>query len=240
MIAAERHKKVSLQQSSLEQGIFLRSEDILTSHAFGLLRYLPHELGFGLLLRALSLPQEGPVSVTFWCLEAGTEPDILLETPSCVVLVEVKLHAAFSEGQLAREWQYLVRRAPEKRRLLVTLLPSAIAPSDIVAQIVERLPVSQHDALPTLSEVSCLTWSELGRIVLLRDGVGDAHIRAVREDFEYVLTSRGLFGRFEHWPATYPSIPRYQTWYQAGWFKQHVPDASTRNVWRTSPSFMKE
>jgi hypothetical protein len=131
MIEAVVKRKLGSSQSRAYE----RSEDLLTSTAFGLLRYLPHELGIIALLRRtrqvyfdgsdlavdsdesrneewLGMHTAVRCEFEFWPrLDQHGQPDILLRlfdnTNTCIhlVVVEVKFDAIKSGSAKKKRWR---------------------------------------------------------------------------------------------------------------------------------------
>jgi hypothetical protein len=135
MIEALLHGKLSREQESME--------DLLTSNVFGMLQYVPPELGvLPLLAEAVTVSGDHPLAslrstsnrtktkatYEFWPRWAGCEPDVVLQLlgndgSHFLIAVEAKYlsgkssQADFAEilpcDQLACEWIHLVKRANE-------------------------------------------------------------------------------------------------------------------------------
>ena len=114
MIFADIHGKLGAEGQRAHE----RSEDLLTSTAFGLLRYLPFEIGIGALLRRVRVMHfnDGLLTCTLkpdWIVSSGGlaglefwprlpgfgEPDLrlTLDRGRHVVLIEVKLYSGKSQ-----------------------------------------------------------------------------------------------------------------------------------------------
>jgi hypothetical protein len=239
MIPAERHRKILLDGAPPDRAALSRDEDLLTSHVFGLLRYLPHEQGLSRLFERLGLQVTPPVRMMFWVLDGGTEPDVLLDNDELLVLVEAKLYAGFGDNQLGREWIYLTRRAMGRRRLVVPLTPYVVSREEILGIIKEDLVrLDVGIAPPSEAEIEPLTWSDLGQAILAERGFVEPHVQAILDDLRFVLESRGVLARpFEGWPPALQSLPPCPAWYGEDWFDLDVPTADLREAWRQQAPF---
>lgn len=240
MLAAERNGKAAL---------FASSEDIVTSTVFGLVRYLPWQLGLGRVLQLLldgPMPR-APAELFFWPPGEGVEADLVIESPEAVALFEVKLDASFGPQQLGREWAWLCRRVRERprtldgetvsgRRVLATITRRALSPGELRRQVVADLKeLGSTELPPAPNEVRAVTWLELGDW-LLSDPVGFAepHVSALLEDIEYFLRSRGLrTAPFAGWPAPGRTWSACSTWYEPSYFRG-IAGAYTPSRWQLS------
>ncbi|MCB9663915.1 MAG: hypothetical protein H6732_07365 [Alphaproteobacteria bacterium] len=202
-----------------------RVEDVLTSHVFGLLRYLPVDHGIGPLLGALGLPApKGSVSVDFWPLRDGTEPDVVLRYDRMAVLVEAKLDSGFGDRQLGREWRWLAREHPRARRVLVTLTRDRLAPTAIVAQVADDLDhLDDAPPPPSSREVRSLRWREI--LPALPPPRSPAE-HAIHTDLAALLARAGERARpFQGWPPTPPTAPAHAAFFRARPFQRLVAPA---------------
>jgi hypothetical protein len=239
MIPAERHRKLALTGDAGEEAALSRSEDLLTSHVFGLLRYLPYERGLGRLLERFGLEATPPVRVVFWAQGEGVEPDVLLDAADRVVLIEAKLFSGFGENQLGREWIYLTGHANGRRRLLWTLTPYVMTKGEILRLLKDDLThLNATGDRPGEAEVGALTWSDLGLAILEGPAPAEPHVQAILDDLRFVLESRGVLARpFEGWPSAPRSMPPCPTWYGHDRRAFDAPSAAVLEAWRRGAQF---
>ncbi|WP_346855402.1 nuclease-related domain-containing protein [uncultured Draconibacterium sp.] len=137
---AEIHHKISSSGSNLSD----RLEDKLTGDVFGHLRYLPYELGLKPVLQACLFSDESANSFKevvdksnsfmykFWPHHNEGEPDLILESETDVILIEVKYHSGLSsdddiedpelsKNQLSREARILEQIKGNKNAFLIFL-----------------------------------------------------------------------------------------------------------------------
>ena len=139
---AEIHGKISRQGHNLSD----RLEDNLTGNVFGALRYLPFSQGLGHILKQTlqsnaalleNLDDDWASYIHFWPYHAEGEIDLLINFPTCIIGIEVKLFSGLSSddestdaetsrNQLSREARILHSLAPEKEKLLIFLAPDSL------------------------------------------------------------------------------------------------------------------
>ena len=137
---AEIHHKISSSGSNLSD----RLEDKLTGDVFGHLRYLPYELGLKPVLKAClfredqtsqyaeTIERAGTFIYKFWPKHAEGEPDLILESDTDIILIEVKYLSGLSsddeiedpelsKNQLSREARILEQIKGNKNAFLIFL-----------------------------------------------------------------------------------------------------------------------
>lgn len=213
------------------------AEDVLTSYVFGALRYLRPELGLLPLLHFLELPIEpkAPAHVAAWpranlslvkvddnkLTAVCCEPDVLVETPTALVVVEVKLSMRLGTepNQLPKEAIVAYQRASSRpwRLLCITpgssepqiasfrevegrLVPGAVAPlaDAVTSYFAAAADVGRSDDWPTSREVKAnvrwLPWSRLGALIaeaLERNHAAPHEVDLVNDLLD-LLRNRGL------------------------------------------------
>lgn len=161
MNIAELHGKIRKTGNNLSENM----EDLLTSHVFGNLRYIPDEKGLNPIL-SMATNSEGHFlklsgakewEYSFWPSFKHSQPDIYLENDKYKVVVEVKFHSGKSgvyEGedrlseededyayrdQLTREWMDLMERDKSKIPVLIYLTKDFLFPEDAFKQALNEL-----------------------------------------------------------------------------------------------------
>ena len=117
MLAAELRKKlgralscaVCNQTTSAES--YFGFEDVLTSNVFGALRYLDPRYGLHAVLRDVDVGSFTDATIEFWPCRNGCEPDVVIDTPETLIVVETKLRSTFGHNQLPREVLFAHHRA---------------------------------------------------------------------------------------------------------------------------------
>lgn len=181
---AEIHGKVSIQLEDTEEAgeevrkrTIERSEDVLTSNVFGTIKNVAPNVMNEILQKA-QLPEIGAWTATSWKFwprfEDGTIPDILIETDSHLLVVEVKYHSGFGRAtataapQIIRELRGGLERA--KPGQTVAYLTVTIDPiSNLEAEIEKEF----HAEFANLCEkvaIGNITWLEVSRSVLAPPG----------------------------------------------------------------------
>jgi hypothetical protein len=126
-------------------------EDVLTSNVFSFLKYShrPTYLRQFLRLAGLNIKTSElhRVKFEFWPnYDDGTQPDVIIETDTCYLLVEAKYFSGVAEengnpaGQLIREFEAGTMEARNRAKLfhLLLLTDDATRPSRLLAQMPER------------------------------------------------------------------------------------------------------
>ncbi|MZP31446.1 hypothetical protein GTO91_17275 [Heliobacterium undosum] len=183
-LLAENYGKLSDAHSDRME----RMEDKLTGDCFGALRYLPFEIGLGVVLKeaiwltadqgqpatfndALSVTSGHDFKLRFWEKHSTLgEIDVLLETPTYIIGIEVKYNSLLSSdddvsnngdqerqqsfNQLARYAELLKSIASNRSAYLLLLAPSGVA-ATIARSTYERNIVAEGVTL------GFLTWEDV-------------------------------------------------------------------------------
>ncbi|MEI6196542.1 MAG: hypothetical protein WCS42_19650 [Verrucomicrobiota bacterium] len=123
-------------------------EDVLTSNVFSFLKYSHRPTYLRQFLRLASLNVKTSelhrVKFEFWPnYHDGTQPDVIIETDSCYLLVEAKYFSGVAEedgnpaGQLIREFETGTMEARNRAKSfhLLLLTDDATRPSRLLAQM---------------------------------------------------------------------------------------------------------
>jgi len=207
-------------------------EDLLTSAAFGLLRYLPWEAGLLPVLRAAGVPLDGPITeVRFWPLHDRTEPDVVVATPASALVIEAKLWAGFQEAQLGREWRWLQQQYPGRTRHLLTITGRRYSKRSILHRLQADLCSLALTDVVDESRVHTMHWSDLPEQLRNVGVPHDPGEHRLLGDLENTLARFGVFRRpFRAWPE--PQVPLAQSAYWYGprglhrYFGMHVPETA--------------
>jgi hypothetical protein len=126
-------------------------EDVLTSNVFSFLKYSHRQTYLRQFLRVAGLHVKTSelhrVKFDFWPnYDDGTEPDVIIETDSCYLLVEAKYFSDVAEengnpaGQIIREFETGAMEARNRAKSfrLLLLTDDATRPSSLLAQMPAR------------------------------------------------------------------------------------------------------
>jgi hypothetical protein len=143
-------------------------EDVLTSNVFSFLKYSHRQTYLRQFLRlagiAITSSELGRVTFDFWPnYDDGTQPDVIIETDSCYLLVEAKYFSDVTEekdnpaGQLIREFETGSMEAHNRSKSfrLVLLTDEATRPSRLLA----RMPARFHN------HVSWTNWQAIAQMI---------------------------------------------------------------------------
>ena len=189
-------------------GKISRDEDILTSNVFGTLNNIDRSRGLYVLLRLADIdvtPNEAiQAKFSFWPkFHDGTEPDVLIEMPRHVIVVEAKYMSSLGADatQLAREFKCGIDLAgPDKEVYLLAVTADLVRP-EALDQFRDQLSDEKSP------RVVWVNWQSIARIIgaiLESTDVDDVSKRWAKDlwdlmDRKNLRGFRGFFteGRYE-------------------------------------------
>ncbi|MEI6078351.1 MAG: hypothetical protein WCS94_22420 [Verrucomicrobiota bacterium] len=143
-------------------------EDVLTSNVFSFLKYSHRQTYLRNFLRLVGLNTPNSelhrVKFEFWPnYEDGTQPDVIIETDNCYLLVEAKYFSGVAEengnpaGQLIREFETGAMEARNRAKSfrLLLLTDDATRPSRLLA----RMPASHQ------KKTSWTNWQAIAQMI---------------------------------------------------------------------------
>lgn len=197
------------------------SEDQLTGNLFGALRYLPFDKGLRqLLLQAkghdkvlralLEQEQLSEYEIKLWYKYGEVELDVLIETPTLTIGLEVKYNSELSgRNQLINEAQVLAQKLhPTKESLLLLLAPKAKA-KRIYEQNYKREEMAlQHFHFGYINLEDCY-----GPLKKLEKAENDKFRYLILKDLCDLLECKGfsVFNGFNNIPETEIDPGKYYT-----------------------------
>jgi hypothetical protein len=166
-------------------------EDILTSDVFGLLAYFPYDLLLKPFLEKVSLknprsqfsvPDSEPVDFHFWKSfhwpeslphldRESIEPDVVIEWPDLILIVEAKFVSATDSEELLREYLVGANQASPDHRFFLLLIDKNLSPPGVsyqqeamkveISKYIERriLDLDCADSFPTSDVASTFLWT---------------------------------------------------------------------------------
>ena len=210
-------------------------EDILTSDVFGLMAYFAYDLLLKPFLTKVSLKNPGshfsvpdiePVDFHFWKSfhwpeslphldRESIEPDVVIEWPDLILIVEAKFVSATDSEELLREYLVGANQASPDQRFFLLLIDKNLSPPGVsyqqeamkveIPKYIERriLDLECADSFPTSEVASTFLWTnwqsfyELVEDLLqkqtIRESAGIGKIGAkILGDLEQVLERKGL------------------------------------------------
>jgi len=140
-------------------------EDILTSDVFGLMSYLPYGLLFKPFLEQIkidnpesdfSVPDSEPLAIHFWKTyiwpeslpklnRASIEPDVVIEWPDTLLIVEAKFVSATDPEELLREYLIGWSEAANDKAAFLLLIDGNLSPPEVNHNSKpDKVPVSEY------------------------------------------------------------------------------------------------
>jgi hypothetical protein len=210
-------------------------EDILTSDVFGLMAYFPYDLLLKPFLEKVSLknpksrfsaPEVKPTDVHFWksfhwsdslphLNRESIEPDIVIEWPDLILIVEAKFVSSTDSEELLREYLVGANQASPDQRFFLLLIDKNLSPPGVscqqeamkveISKYIENriLDLECADSFPTSDVASTFLWTnwqsfyELVDDLLLnevaRESAGISKTdKNILADLQQVLERKGL------------------------------------------------
>ena len=257
MTIAEIRGKLSSSGSNLSD----RREDLLTADVFGCLRYLPFKKGFQKVLtraqryanlESLSVKSTNDdVKVRFWPRLEKSEPDVLIQNGTHLIMIEAKYLSGksghyganqdnedsmevASSDQLAREFQDLMNYDGDyRKRSLIYLTAHRMLPMEDIKSGHEDLNKLSDDRRYSYKDnIYWLSWFEIYKTV---DGLlkGDSQIqdkywRIVLSDIQHLLHKKGL-RQFEGFKGMFEKSSPITSFYKCK--LRHID----WNIWAVEP-----
>jgi hypothetical protein len=191
-------------------------EDVLTSNVFSFLKYSHRQTYLRQFLRLAGLEirerELGRVKFDFWPnYEDGTQPDVVIETDTCYLLVEAKFFSDVTKekgnpaGQIIREFETGSMEAYNlsKSFRLLLLTDDSTRPSRLLAQ----MPARFHN------QVSWTNWQAIAQII---SKVIESSVTPV-PDYEF---ASDLFEFLDH-----KHLRGFRSFTQTGWVQSHPKNA---------------
>ena len=174
-----------------------QSEDVLTSNVFGTLKNIDRKLGLKGFLQLLQIDLDEEelekADFSFWeKFKDGTEPDVIIRTPSHFILIEAKYLSALASEQLEREFKggkTVARR--EKRRFCLVAVTSGFAMPDLLKTFRGSLSRKEDKG-----RVKWTSWQEIARMVQDITDLSDVDVVSKRcaVDLWDLLDEKNLVG----------------------------------------------
>ncbi len=178
-------------------GKISRDEDMLTSNVFGTLKNIDRLRGLYALLQLAGIdvtPNEAmQATFSFWPkFHGGTEPDVVINTPRHVIVVEAKYMAALGADatQLPREFKYGTDLAGAGKEFYLLAITADLARPEALDQF--RGQLTQEEA----QRVVWVNWQSVARIVgaMLESGEVDDVSRRWAKDLWDLMDRKNLRG----------------------------------------------
>jgi len=210
-------------------------EDILTSDVFGIMNYLPYDLLLSPFLEQVilknpnsrfAIPATEPTHIHFWKKmiwpdslpnldRDSIEPDVLIEWPNTLLMVEAKFISPTDPDELLREYLLGINEAGSERRFFLLLIDKNLSPPAITYQGAPiKISVPEHIArrikslnlaglIPyeqIFSSLLWINWQSFYRLAngllqgnLLDEMVGVGKIsKRILSDLRLILIRKGL------------------------------------------------
>ena len=174
-----------------------RSEDVLTSNVFGTLKNIDRRLGLKGFLQLLEIHVDDEelekAEFSLWeKFKDGTEPDVIIRTPSHFILIEAKYLSALVSEQLQREFKGGKKLArSEKKDFYLVAVTSGYALPELLK--------SFRDSLPKEEDRACVKWTSWQRIAHMVEDISrlpdvDVVSKRCAEDLWNLLDKKNLRG----------------------------------------------